>query len=197
VLEILRTTQLPLPLTQTAKKAKGTSDPLWAVYAKPCHNAWFWDVQTRDFNSAVEDKRDEGRYNLERVDGRWSSSSEYPRCSRPPQKSSIASETVAPRTDPAALFTICFTSRKWQLTRTEAASDALVVTNRGSGSPFGIGNRCCRGRPTWLSNELYAQAFGRHQNILSLAKLDLPAFLPASSIEDLVLYRRFLGRFEC
>jgi hypothetical protein len=62
--KILRTTQLPLPLAKTAKKAKGAIGPLWAFYAKPRHNAQFWDVQTRDFNSAVEDKLDEGRYNL-------------------------------------------------------------------------------------------------------------------------------------
>ena len=62
--EMLRTTQLPQPLAQTAKKAKGASDPFWTFYANPRHNAQFWDVQTRDFNSAVEDKPDEGRYNL-------------------------------------------------------------------------------------------------------------------------------------
>ncbi len=62
--DILRTTQLPQPRAQTAKKAKATSDPLWAFYAKPRHNAQFWDVQIRDFNFAGEDKPDEGRYNL-------------------------------------------------------------------------------------------------------------------------------------
>jgi len=62
--DILRTTQLPLPPAQTAKRAKAASDPLWAFYAKPRHNAQFWDAQTRDFNFTVEDKLDAGRYNL-------------------------------------------------------------------------------------------------------------------------------------
>jgi YVTN family beta-propeller protein len=61
--DILRTTQLPLP-AQSAKRAKTPTDPLWALYARPRHDAHFWDTQTHDFNFNVEDKLDTGRYNL-------------------------------------------------------------------------------------------------------------------------------------
>ena len=62
--DILRTTQLPLPPVQSAKRAKASKDHLWAFYAKPRHDAQFWEAQTHDFNFTVEDKLDAGRYNL-------------------------------------------------------------------------------------------------------------------------------------
>jgi DNA-binding beta-propeller fold protein YncE len=62
--DILRTTQLPLPPVQRARRMKAAKDTLWAFYAKPRHNAQFWDAQTRDFNFNVEDKLDAGQYNL-------------------------------------------------------------------------------------------------------------------------------------
>src|ERR1700751_1983948 len=64
---------------------------------------------------------------------------------------------------------ICLKSRKWQLTRAEAESNAQVVTNRCSGPPLGTGNSYCRGRTTWLSYEFVHTGLCRHENILSLA----------------------------
>jgi hypothetical protein len=163
-------TQLPLPLAQTAKKAKGASDPRWTFYAKPRHNAQFWDVQT----PAVRRGRqpDEGHYNLVLGKGLIGDGVPYPniRDARDLRRNrqSLLKNSGATN-GPCSSLQICLKSRKWQLTRAEAASNAQVVTNRCSGSPLGTGNRYCRGRTTWLSNEFVHTGLCRHENILSLA----------------------------
>ncbi|HXB57764.1 MAG TPA: beta-propeller fold lactonase family protein [Vicinamibacteria bacterium] len=62
--EILRTTQLPVPLEQTGRKAPKDKDPLWALYTAPRHDASYWAEKTRAFNFDVEDRLDSSRYNL-------------------------------------------------------------------------------------------------------------------------------------
>jgi hypothetical protein len=59
--DILRTTQLPLPMPQRAKAAK--KDPLWALYAKPRHDAAYWVDKTQGFDFSREDRLDAGLYN--------------------------------------------------------------------------------------------------------------------------------------
>jgi DNA-binding beta-propeller fold protein YncE len=62
--DILRTTQLPLPLEKTGRKAPKDKDPLWALYTAPRHDAAYWTERTRGFNFDVEDRLDSSRYNL-------------------------------------------------------------------------------------------------------------------------------------
>ena len=122
-----------LPLAQTAKKAQGASDPLRTFYARPRHNAQSWDVQTRDFNSAVEDKLDEGRYNLVLGKGLIGDGVPYPniRDARDFRRNrqSLLKNSGATNGSCSSLQ-VCFKSRKWQLTRAEAASNAQVVTQQ-------------------------------------------------------------------
>jgi len=59
--DILRTTQLPLPMPQQTKAAR--RDALWALYARPRHDAAYWADKTRGFDFSREDRLDAGLYN--------------------------------------------------------------------------------------------------------------------------------------
>ena len=60
--EVLRTTQLPLPM-KTAKNSLKT-DALSAFYARPRHDASYWAEKTAAFNFDRADQLDAAKYNL-------------------------------------------------------------------------------------------------------------------------------------
>jgi len=74
--EILRTTQLPLPM-KTAKNSL-KSDVLSAFYAKPRHDASYWAEKTTDFNFDRADQLDAAKYNLIQWQGLVGDSTPYP-----------------------------------------------------------------------------------------------------------------------
>jgi hypothetical protein len=59
---ILRTTQLPLPGDSARKSEK--KDSLSAFYAKPRHDASYWEARTAGFNFDRADQIDSAKYNL-------------------------------------------------------------------------------------------------------------------------------------
>jgi hypothetical protein len=59
---ILRTTQLPLPGDSARKSVK--KDSLSAFYAKPRHDASYWEAKTAGFNFDRADQIDSAKYNL-------------------------------------------------------------------------------------------------------------------------------------
>jgi hypothetical protein len=60
--EILRTTRLPLPGDNAKNSRK--RDALWAFYAKPRHDAAYWEAKTAGFNFDRADQVDAPTYNL-------------------------------------------------------------------------------------------------------------------------------------
>jgi hypothetical protein len=60
--QILRTTQLPLPVQTTKNSLKG--DALSAFLAKPRHDAAYWEAKTAGFNFDRADQLDASKYNL-------------------------------------------------------------------------------------------------------------------------------------
>jgi hypothetical protein len=78
---------------------------------------------------------------------------------------------MAPRENLAALLK--FKSRKWELTRTEATSRALVSPDGCLAPVSALGTAAAgAGAPSVCRTNLYPQALGRHQKIFSLAKVD-------------------------
>src|SRR5260370_36509268 len=59
--DILKTTQLPLPMT--AKRVKPAGGLLAARYSRPLHDASWWEEKTKGFDFTVEDKVDAAAYN--------------------------------------------------------------------------------------------------------------------------------------
>lgn len=74
--EILRTTQLPLPV-KTAKNSL-KPDALSALYAKPTHDAAFWSEKTAGFNFDRPDQLDAAKYNLIQWQGLVGENAPYP-----------------------------------------------------------------------------------------------------------------------
>jgi len=60
--DILRTTQLPLPVATAKNTLK--KDALSAFYAKPSHDASYWAAKTAGFDFSREDRVDAAKYNL-------------------------------------------------------------------------------------------------------------------------------------
>ena len=60
--DILRSTQLPLPVATAKNTLK--KDALTAFYAKPRHNAAYWEAKTAGFDFSREDRMDAAKYNL-------------------------------------------------------------------------------------------------------------------------------------
>jgi hypothetical protein len=87
----------------------------------------------KPLTSAVEDKPDEGRYNLVLGKGLIGDGVPYPniRDARDfrRKRQSLLKNSGATNGSCSSLQ-ICFKSRKWQLTRAEAASNAQVVTQQ-------------------------------------------------------------------
>ena len=74
--DILRTTQLPLPV-QTAKNSL-KRDMLSAFYAKPRHDAAYWAERTAGFNFDRPDQLDAAKYNFIQWQGLMGENSPYP-----------------------------------------------------------------------------------------------------------------------
>jgi hypothetical protein len=60
--EILKTTQLPLPVEET-KKTAAPRDAFAAAYSRPRHDAAYWAARTAGFDFSVEDRLDSAQYN--------------------------------------------------------------------------------------------------------------------------------------
>ena len=60
--EILKTTQLPLPV-EVSKKANASKNAFAAAYTKPRHVAAYWAAKTAGFDFSVEDRLDAAQYN--------------------------------------------------------------------------------------------------------------------------------------
>jgi YVTN family beta-propeller protein len=60
--DILKTTQLPLPV-EDAKKTTAPRDAFSAAYSRPRHDAAYWAARTAGFDYSVEDRLDSAQYN--------------------------------------------------------------------------------------------------------------------------------------
>jgi DNA-binding beta-propeller fold protein YncE len=60
--DILKTTQLPLPV-EVSKKRSAPKDAFSAAYSKPRHDAAYWAAKTAGFDFSVEDRLDAAQYN--------------------------------------------------------------------------------------------------------------------------------------
>ena len=74
--DILRTTQLPLPVATVKNTLK--QNALTAFYAKPRHDAAYWAAKTEGFDFSREDRVDPGKYNLIQWQGLVSENVPYP-----------------------------------------------------------------------------------------------------------------------
>jgi hypothetical protein len=74
--DILRTTQLPLPLATAKNTLK--KNALSAFYSKPRHNAAFWAAKTEGFDFSREDRVDAAAYNLIQWQGLVGENVPYP-----------------------------------------------------------------------------------------------------------------------
>src|SRR6266849_6814330 len=74
--DILRTTQLPLPVTCAKNTLK--KDALTAFYAKPRHDASYWAAKTEGFDFSREDRVDAAKYNLIQWQGLIGENTPYP-----------------------------------------------------------------------------------------------------------------------
>jgi hypothetical protein len=74
--DILRTTQLPLPVATAKNTLK--KNALSAFYAKPTHAAAYWAAKTEGFDFSREDRVDAAKYNLIQWQGLIGESVAYP-----------------------------------------------------------------------------------------------------------------------
>jgi DNA-binding beta-propeller fold protein YncE len=74
--DILRTTQLPLPVATAKNTLK--KNALSAVYAKPTHEATYWAAKTDGFDFSREDRVDAAKYNLIQWRGLIGRNAAYP-----------------------------------------------------------------------------------------------------------------------
>jgi hypothetical protein len=74
--DILRTTQLPLPVATAKNTLK--KNVLSAFYAKPRHNASYWAAKTEGFDFSREDRVDAAKYNLIQWQGLIGENVPYP-----------------------------------------------------------------------------------------------------------------------
>jgi YVTN family beta-propeller protein len=74
--DILRTTQLPLPVADAKNTLK--KNALSAFYAKPTHDAAYWAAKTVGFDFSREDRVDAAKYNLIQWQGLLGENVAYP-----------------------------------------------------------------------------------------------------------------------
>jgi YVTN family beta-propeller protein len=74
--DILRTTQLPLPVATAKNTLK--QNALFAFYAKPRHDAAYWAAKTEGFDFSREDRVDAAKYNLIQWQGLVGENVPYP-----------------------------------------------------------------------------------------------------------------------
>jgi len=74
--DILRATQLPLPMATAKNTLK--KNALSAFYAKPTHDAAYWATKTKGFDFTREDRVDAAKYNLIQWQGLVGENVPYP-----------------------------------------------------------------------------------------------------------------------
>ena len=74
--DILRTTQLPLPMATAKNTLK--KNALSAFYARPTHDAAYWEAKTEGFDFSREDRVDAAKYNLIQWQGLVGENVPYP-----------------------------------------------------------------------------------------------------------------------
>jgi YVTN family beta-propeller protein len=114
--EILRGTQLPLPVATAKNTPK--KNALSAFYAKPTHNAAYWAAKTEGFDFSREDRVDAAKYNLIQWQGLVGENIPYP--------------TVRDRRD--------LSKNREALLRQWRASRLLTLKESSSTTRAGVGN---------------------------------------------------------
>jgi hypothetical protein len=74
--DILRTTQLPLPMATAKNTLK--KNALSAFFARPTHDAAYWAAKTEGFDFSREDRVDAAKYNLIQWQGLVGENVPYP-----------------------------------------------------------------------------------------------------------------------